>query len=171
MLTSLQTHLTRWSRWPVMLGLLVLCALIVGVLFPLLSPTAATADITALDTRLWYTRADVAAHMDTLTSAGRNAAALSHLTADLLFPLAYGALLAMLLLKTWPQSGLWKLALADVAADLMENISLAALYWTHPRLLDSLAPLAAWWTALKWALIALTFVFILLGAVNRWRSR
>ncbi|RMF44133.1 MAG: hypothetical protein D6755_09625, partial [Anaerolineae bacterium] len=76
-----------------------------------------------------------------------------------------------LLLKTWPQSGLWKLALADVAADLMENITLAALYWTHPRLLDALAPLAAWWTALKWALIALTFVFILWGAFNRWRAR
>ena len=153
-----------------MLGLLVLCVLIPGVLFPLLSPADAAEDISALDTRLWYTPADVRAHMDSLTPRERNAAALSHLTADLLFPLVYGSLLAMLLLKTWPESGLWKLALADVSADLMENLSLAALYWTHPRLLGALAPLAALWTALKWALITLTLGLILWGAFRRRRA-
>lgn len=171
MLSRLEVFLTRWARWPVMLGLAVLSVLFMGVIFPLFSPTAKSNPATALDTRWWYTTAEVQTHMQALSPEERNAAALLHLTADVVYPAVYGALLAMLLLKTWPGSRLWQLVLASVTADLMENVSLALLYWTHPRLLERLAPLAAGWTALKWALVALAFVFILVGALNRWRKR
>ncbi len=171
MLSRLEAFLTRWARWPVMLGLAVLSVLFMGVVFPLFSPADSKNAATALDTRLWYTSAEVQTHMQTLRPEERSAVALSHLTADVVYPAVYGALLAMLLLKTWPGSRLWQLALASIAADLMENISLALLYWTHPRFLHSLTPLAAGWTALKWALVALVFVLILVGALNRWRKR
>lgn len=171
MLSRLEVFLTRWARWPVMLGLAVLSVLFMGVVFPLFSPANNNNAATALDTRLWYTAAEVQTHMQALSPEERSVAALSHLTADVVYPAVYGALLAMLLLKTWPGSHSWQLALATVAADLMENVSLALLYWTYPRTLKNLTPLAAGWTALKWALVALVFVLILVGALNRWRKR
>lgn len=170
MWNRLEKLLRAQARWPVMLALFLACAFILGVLFPLASPTERRADVAALDTQLWYSRADVAAHMDALTPPERRAAARSHLTVDLLFPLTYGTLLAMLLLKTQPESRLWLLAPAAVLADVAENLLLSILYLIYPSGLG-LAPLAALVTALKWTVIALIFFYIIRGAFERWTAR
>ncbi len=172
MLSRLQVRLLRWGRAPVIAALAAAALFIMLVLFPAAAPQPSGGNAPlVLDTHLWYTAADIAPALEALTPAQRRSVAVGHLTLDVLFPLVYGTLFAILLLKTWPESGLWKLALAVVAADLMENLSLAALYLLFPAGLEALAPLAASWTALKWSLFTLMLLALAAGALIRWRSR
>ncbi len=166
MLTRMETFLRTQARWPVIVALALLSAFWMAVL----SGMGGASNLPPLDTRLWYTPADVSAVMNALSPAQRDLAARAHLTLDVLFPLTYGLLMALLLARTWPGRRLWRLAGAVVVADLMENTLLATLFWTHPRYLAALVPLAALWTAVKWALVALTVLLILVGAWRRGRS-
>ncbi len=171
MLLRLQTLLLR-ARWPLVAALAAAALFIMGALLPAVAPAPSDGRAPlAPDTRLWYTAGEIVPALEALTPAQRRAAAAGHLTLDVLFPLVYGALFAILLLKVWPESGLWKLALAVVAADLMENLSLAALYTLFPAGAETLTPLAASWTALKWFLFALMLLALAAGAFLRWRSR
>jgi len=165
-MTRFDSLLARLARWPTFLGLTLLSAFWLNAL----TGMGAAADLPPLDTRLWYTPADVSAVMEALSPAQRDLAARAHLTLDVLFPLTYGLLLALLLARTWPERRLWRLAGAVVVADLMENGLLATLFWTHPRYLAVLTPMAATWTAIKWTLVALSVLLILVGAWRRWRS-
>ncbi len=170
MLTKLESALTRGARWP-MIGFLALLSAFILLLFPVFTPAAPGAQPALLDTRLWYTPAEVDAALTPLTPAQRRAAAVVHLTLDVLFPLAYGTLFALLLLKAWPGSGMWKLALAAATADLGENLALAALYAAFPAGVETLTPVAASWTALKWGLFTLMLLAVVTGAALRWRNR
>ncbi len=167
-MNHLEKFFTRRATWPIIFLLVVLSALMVGLIFPHVAPTAFSPQHRALDLQLWYGAAEVHAHMDGLTASQRQQDAWAHLTWDMLFPLLYGTLLALLLVKAWPQHKAWRLALAVVAADFMENITLAVLYWTHPRYVDVFARVAGFWSAAKWTLTALTLFFIIRGGFDRW---
>jgi len=169
-MSSFDSFLTRWAKWPVIVVLALLSAFIMLVLFPMATPSSPGAPQPPLDTHIWYTAAEVTSTLDALTPAQRNAAAWMHLSLDVLYPLVYGTLMALLLKRAWPQRRMWRLAIAVVAADLMENILLATLYWTHPRDVTTLTPLAAGWTALKWTLVALAVVLALGGALQQRRG-
>lgn len=165
----LETILKRWATWPVVAALALAAVLIPLMLFPLVMPaTPGAAAPAPLDTRLTYTQAEVRAVIAPLTPAQRSAAAWGHLTVDVLYPLVYGLLLALLLLRAWPSRRLWLLAFAVVLADLAENALLAALYWGYPARLG-LTPFAAAATATKWALVGAAVLTVLAGAIRRAR--
>jgi len=171
-LSHLQARLLRWGRPPVIAALAGAALFIMLVLLPAIAPASSGGRAPLVpDTRLWYTAGEIAPALAALTPAQRRSVAAGHLTLDVLFPLVYGTLFAILLLKAWPENGVWKLALAVVTADLMENLSLAALYTLFPAGLDVLTPLAASWTALKWMLFTLMLLALAAGAFLRWRSR
>ncbi len=170
MFSRIESLLVRWARWPVISSLAAASLVIMLVLFPRLAP-AESPQLTILDLQLRYSAADVAAHMEALGPEGRQRAAITHLTADMLFPLTYGTLFALLLLKAWPGARLWRLALANVGADVLENLLLALLYWTYPRLLPSLVSAASFVTTLKWGLVAVTLLYLIRGGFERWTER
>lgn len=169
MLTKLESALTRGARWPNIFGLALLSALLMTIMSSMVTASGALARL--LDTYLWYTAPQVRAALGALSPAQRDLFARIHLTLDFLFPLAYGTLFALLLLKAWPGSGMWKLALAAATADLGENLALAALYAAFPAGVETLTPIAASWTALKWGLFTLMLLAVVTGAALRWRNR
>lgn len=169
-MSRLEALLRRWATWPVMTALALAAVLIPLVLFPLVMPAApGTVAPAPLDTRLTYTQAEAQAGIAPLTPVQRSAVAWGHLTADVLYPLVYGLLLALLLLRAWPGRRFWPLALAVVLADLTENALLAALYWGYPERLG-LVPFAAAATAAKWAMVGVTALLTLIGALRRPRT-
>ncbi len=157
--------LARWATGPVILAL----ALAALVLMQMLGRTGRT-DGMALDVRLGYTTAVAQAAIAPLSPAQRDAAARAHLTLDVLYPLVYGLFFALLLMRLWPRRRVWLLAGAVVLADLTENGLLAALYWTYPRELR-LIPMASTVTTLKWILVAVVFVALVWGGLQRLASQ
>ncbi len=165
--SRVEAWLDRRARWALILPL----ALVTGLLLTqMMTIGGAEGAAAPLDVRTWYTAAEVDALLGALTPAQRSQAAWLHLSLDVLFPLLYGLLFALLLRKAWPQSRLWLLAPAVVLADLLENALLAALYWGYPALLG-LTPLAAFVTAFKWTLVALSLFYLVRGGFDRWTAR
>ena len=124
-----------------------------------------------LDSRGWYTPAEAAALFDGLDRLDANARlvyAATGLTIDLVFPVAYGLLLAILLFRLF-RGGvpLFLLPLAMSAADVLENITVAALALSHAGAPTPLAWLAAAFTLVKTVLIAVTAAALGVGTV-RW---
>jgi hypothetical protein len=84
-----------------------------------------------IDSRGWYTPADAAALFDTLDQIDTGARAVyatTALTIDMVFPVSYGVLFAVLLSRLY-RSGppLYLLAAALALTDVLENITIAAL--------------------------------------------
>lgn len=122
------------------------------------------------DLRLWYTPAEIVRTLALYTLAQRRAAALGHLTIDVLYPLVYGTLFSLLIIALYrsrlaaPQRHrLLLLPWLTVLVDYAENIALAALFLSYPSLLPALAVLTPYLTVLKWTLIALTGLTALWG--------
>ncbi len=167
-----EARLTRWARLPVILALAGVSLLFMAVVFPQVMPLTGPAPAGALDVRLGgYDVAQVEALMSAMNPAQRRAAAWGHLIADGLYPLVYGLLLALLLVRAWPERRFWLLAPLVVLADWVENALLAALYWRYPQGLAALTPWASQVTALKWALIALSVGLILGGGLRLLLTR
>jgi hypothetical protein len=127
--------------------------------------------------RHWYTPQKVHQFLDDLkTDSNRNLYALSQVTLDVVFPITYGLLAAVTLYSLLGQSlpaleFLLYLPLITVAADLLENITVAWLAWTFqscapPRKLawlTALGTLVKWWSfyllllVLLWLLARICF--------------
>ncbi len=164
--------LARWARWPVMLALAGVALAFPLFLFPRFMPLTGSAPAAALDIRVGgYSAAQVEALLSAMTPAQRRAAAWAHLTVDGVYPLIYGAWLALLLFRAWPERRFWLLAPLVVLADGLENALLALLYARYPQGVAALTPWAAKVTALKWALIALSAGLILGGGLRAWLAR
>ena len=108
-----------------------------------------------IDVWIFYTPQDLADVLPAFDLQSRWVYAVSELTLDLAFPLLYTALLRLLVnyltarlgfQPTWPI----RFTYALLAADLLENMGIAALLWIHL----SAPPLLIWATtaasALKW---------------------
>lgn len=122
-----------------------------------------------LDSRGWYTPDEVAAlfdALDRLDAGARTVYATTGLTIDMVFPAAYGLLFAILLLRLF-RAPLWLLPLALAAADVAENLTVAALALAHAGAPSPLAWLAAVFTLVKTVLIAATLAATGIGA-TRW---
>ena len=124
-----------------------------------------------LDSRGWYTPGEAAAlfdDLDRLDGGARLVYAATGLTIDMAFPVAYGLLLAILLLRLFGRGApLYLLPLAMAAADMLENMTVAGLALSHAGTLTPLAWLAAGFTLVKTVLIAATAAAVGVGTV-RW---
>ena len=124
-----------------------------------------------LDSRGWYTPGEAATLFDDLDRLDANARlvyAATGLTIDMAFPVAYGLLFAILLLRLW-RGGvpLYLLPPMMAAADVLENATIAALALSHAGVPSPLAWLAAVFTLVKTILIAATVAATGIGTI-RW---
>ena len=164
-MSAVERTLARWARWPIILAL-ALASLLLMVALGHVGRQPGVPAATALDLRLGYTQAEAAAALAPLTPAQRDLAARAHQTLDVVYPLTYGALFALLLVRLWPRRRFWLLAPAAVLADLGENALLAAMYWGYPARLG-LTPFASALTTLKWGLVGMVALLLLLGFARR----
>ncbi len=124
-----------------------------------------------LDSRGWYTPGEAAALFDALDRLDANARvvyAATALTIDLVFPAAYGMLFAIVLFRLF-QGGapLYLLPLALALADVLENVTVAALALSHDGAPSPLAWLAAVFTLVKTVLLVATLAVTCVGGMGR----
>ena len=129
-----------------------------------------------LDGRGWYTPAEAAAlfeALDALDAHARTVYAATGLTIDMVFPLAYGLLFSILLVRLF-RVPFWLLPPALAATDALENATVAALALSYAGAPSPLAWLAAAFTLIKTVLIAAVLTATCVGSVRwlwarRWR--
>jgi len=133
------------------------------------------AGLDLLDSRGWYTPAEAAALFDALNQldgSARDVYAITALTIDMVFPASYGLLLAVLLL--WLFRGgapLHLLPLALASADVLENITVAALAFSYDGTATPLAWLAATFTLIKTVLFVVTLAVVFVSGMQRLWAR
>ena len=124
-----------------------------------------------LDTRPWYTPEQAAAlfgALDRLDPRARAVYAWTEVSLDMVFPVAYGLLLALVLLRLFEDGRpLYLLPIAGAATDVFENISIALLASTYDGAPSSWTRVAAAFTLLKSGLILATLAAAVGGAI-RW---
>ena len=124
-----------------------------------------------LDTRQWYTPEQAAAlfgALDRLDPRARAVYAWTEVSVDLLFPVVYGLLLAVALLRLVGNGRpLYLLPLGGAVADVFENISIALLAATYDGAPSSWTRVAAAFTLLK-SVLLLAALAAVAGGVIRW---
>ena len=124
-----------------------------------------------LDTRQWYTPEqadDLFGALDRLDSRARAVYAWTEVSLDMVFPVAYGLLFALLLLRLFGDGRrFYLLPIAGAAADALENLSIALLASTYDGAPSSWTAVAALFTLLKSVLILATLAAAV-GGVIRW---
>ncbi len=124
-----------------------------------------------LDIRQWYTPEQAAAlfaALDRLDSRARAVYAWTEVSLDMIFPVAYGLLLALVLLRLFEDGRpFYLLPIVAAATDVFENISIAWLVSTYDGAPSSWTRVAAAFTLLKSGLILATLVAAAGGAI-RW---
>ncbi len=144
---------------------------VVGCVAGLVWRNARLAGLDLLDSRGWYTPAEAAAlfdALDHLDTSARAVYATTALTIDMVFPVCYGMLFAVLLSRLYRGGPpLHLLAPAVASADALENIAVAALALSHDGAPTPLAWPAAVFTLVKTLLAAATLAATCVGA-TRW---
>jgi len=172
MTASIRAALERWATRRVALAALaVAAACIAGLAWR----QDRLGGLELLDSRNWYTPGEAAAlfeALDRLDAGARTVYAATGLTIDMAFPLAYGLLFAILLVRLF-RAPFFLLPLATAAADVLENAAVAALALSYAGAPSPLAWLA--WLAAAFTLVnALSgyagMAATLVGAV-RWLWR
>ena len=124
-----------------------------------------------LDTRQWYTPEQAAAlfgALDRLDPRARAVYAWTEVSVDMVFPVAYGLLLALALLRLFGDARpLYLLPIAGAVADAFENISIALLAATYDGTPSPWTMAAAVFTLLKSALILAALTAVAAGVI-RW---
>jgi hypothetical protein len=131
---------------------------------------------TVPDARLGYSAAEIRAYFDAIGPRGRGLYVATQLTVDLIFPVVYGILLAVLLAHVFPHPTWWVwVPVAAATADVCENLLLAALACTFndatqiPQAVIRTTAVAACFTVAKWGLLVATGLGVLVGL--GWRVR
>ncbi len=127
-----------------------------------------------LDSRFWYSPIEARDFLHTIGERGRRIYAATQLTLDILFPIVYGALFAILLIRVYSPpnaKNLMIVPLLTAAADLLENVTAAYLALQFDGEPSSVARVAAFFTAAKSILFVLSLILILVGAIaTLWRT-
>lgn len=166
MVSSISRAVQRCANWPVVLAALVGAA---GCAAGLTWRRSRLQGM-ELDTEGWYTPEEAAALLEALEGLEGDATllyAITALTIDMVFPVCYGLLLAVVLFRLFPRAPLWLLAPATALADVLENATVAALALSHDGAPSSLAWPAAVFTLAKWVLTAATLAAVVVGAALR----
>ncbi|NPA31800.1 MAG: hypothetical protein GXO37_07370 [Chloroflexi bacterium] len=169
--TPIVSKLRTWARPRIIAGLAVV-TLVYGQVLGRLLRLEAAAEPQAPDMLFFYTPARAYALLAPW-AADRFRFILAHLLADGLYPLLYGTLLALLLLRVHPtRPHLWRIPALAVLTDWLENLLLSVLLWAYPRRWDALAWLAGLSTALKWSAVAVSLALIVGGWLfGQWQRR
>jgi hypothetical protein len=175
MLTRFSDYLIRTASGRILIILFVVFILTTSVIFPLVSSLIEdpAGELESIDTKLYYSPAEFYEIIEPYGDQGRRVYALSHLTADVLFPLVYafffGLLIAYIFQRAFPKDS-WVQWLNLVPFmllifDLIENVSVVILLLAYPTQLEGLARFAGIITSLKWILAGITMVLPVAGGV------
>jgi hypothetical protein len=175
MLPKFSDFLIRTASGRNLVIMVILFFLTTSVIFPLISSLIEdpAGELESIDTKLYYSPAEFYETIAPYGDQGRRVYALSHLTADVLFPLVYAFLFGWLIAYIFPRafsvdSWVQRLNLAPfllLIFDLIENISVVILLLVYPTQLQGLARLAGLITSLKWVIAGITMALPVVGAV------
>jgi hypothetical protein len=177
-----QTNLLdRYITTRNLLFLFILFLLLSILGFPMVRTrlTELSGGIALIDTHFLYTPGELYRWIEAYGPAGRSLHAISSLTLDLVYPLAYGLFLALAIAglyrlslptKPWPQK-LSYMAFGVMLFDYLENFSAVTLLLSFPRRLPWLAGLISIFTPTKWVLGGLATVALFAGLVIWWTKR
>lgn len=121
-----------------------------------------------LDSRFWYSPVEARDFLKTIGERGRRVYAATELTLDIFFPIVYGALFAILLIRVYPPQTAKNLVLVPLltaTADILENLTAAYLALQFDGLPSTVARVATVFTAAKSILLVLSLILILIGAL------
>ena len=176
MVTRFSDQLVRLATGRNLLFLFLVFLLTTSVIFPLMSSLIddPAGELEKIDTKLYYSSAELYEILDAYGDQGRRVYALSHLTADVLFPLVYafffGLLIAYIFQRAFSKdSWVQRLNLVPfllLIFDLIENVSVVILLLAYPTQMAGLARLTGLVTSVKWILAGITVALPLLGVVG-----
>ena len=180
----------KWAKWKNILALFALQMLFSLVIMPSAS-SSDTHDIPILDLQFFYTPQRAYEIIGAYSPELRQAAAITRLTLDIIYPLVYGLMLCLLLVisfrKAFPASSPKENEIASsdyrpsrkdtfdfvifipwvgVLFDYLENFGLATMYLSYPTEFYLLARVTSVFTALKWIFIGISFLLALIAAVK-----
>ena len=166
----------------IMLGTFLLILALIntrGLAISSLALQEAAGGLTILDTRLVYNPTDVDQFLKALGAEGRTAYQLTHLTLDLVFPIAYSLFFAGASLWLTGKLGLstpqkQKVALLLLLAgvfDLLENFSIMGMVAAFPTQVNALALLSQLFTLIKFGLFAINVIFLVILIVMAIKQR
>ncbi|MCP4138882.1 MAG: hypothetical protein GY755_01070 [Chloroflexi bacterium] len=173
MKTKLLSLFQKWANWKNILALFALQMLFNLVIMPSAS-SSDTHDIPILDLQFFYTPQRAYEIISAYTPELRQAAAMTRLTLDIIYPIVYGLMLCLLLVVTF-RKAFPKSRFADTSVfvpwigvlfDYLENFGLATMYLSYPTEFYFLARLTSIFTTLKWTFIGIGFLLALIGAVK-----
>ena len=173
MVTRFSVLLIRLANGRTLLILFLLFILTTSVIFPLMSSLIEdpAGELEKIDTKLYYTSAELYEIMEDYGDQNRRVYALSHLTADVLFPLVYasffGLLIAYIFQCAFPKdSWVQRLNLVPFVLlifDLIENLGIVILLLSYPTKMVGLASFTGIITSLKWVLAGITVALPVVG--------
>lgn len=141
-----------------------------GLAISSLALQEAAGGLTILDTRLVYDQAVISQLLTALGEAGRSAYQLTHLTLDLVFPIAYSLFFAgaglwltgKLGLSTPQKKRVAVLLLLAGVFDLLENFSILGMVAAYPSQVPALALASQLFTLIKFGLFAINILFLVI---------
>ncbi len=174
---NVRLFLDRWATGRIILVLLGLFLLFTLVIFPLLTSQLSLLSngVSLIDNEFSYTPEKAYQMITSYGPQGRPLYIAVTLTADLVYPLVYGLLLALAMVyffrRAYAQNsviqGAVYIPLAAMIADYLENICLVILLATFPNWLEGLAQAANVFTGLKWGLLLTSILLVLVGIIAR----
>ena len=178
---TLFSRLEMLASRRLMAVLLVVFLVLFLVVFPMVSAQLAiySGGVHMIDMETGYTSGQVYQMIAAYGEQGRSLHIITTLTADLLYPLDYAFLFALLIvityLEAFPGGRLVRqmslLPFATAAFDLLENAGIVAMLALYPQQVPFLAQAANLFTTLKWAFLVCTIVLVLVGFLGLGISR
>lgn len=172
--------LRQFSDWwyNISTGWVTIVAVIVFILFSALvlpgqSKSVPETGVGTPDLSFYYPAQELYRMAEALGQAGRDVYIQARFTFDLVWPLVYtfllGTTISWVYQRVLAAESPWRLInllpVFGMCGDYLENISTSIVMWRYPQTTIVLDWLAGIFTALKWLLIAGSFVVLLVGIV------
>lgn len=169
MKNNLLKFFEKWASWKNVLIFFALQMLFNLVIMPAASGSGSH-DLPVLDLQFFYSPEYAYQVISAYTPSMRQAAALTRLTLDIVYPLVYGMMLSLLLILTFRRAFNSDFAVfipwGGVLFDYLENIGFAIMFLSYPREYYFVAQISAIFTFLKWSLIGISFLLALIGGMK-----
>lgn len=167
MLDSLFQSLIQYGSWPVYLALIVVWIL---CYFGFQFRAKKLNGVKVFDgRRKGYTAAEAKQILDDLGPDGRRLYAITQLTLDVVFPLAFGGLLFFAIAGTWRSPEFVRyfqiLPILAVVTDLLENLLTTYMAGSYKGTVSPIVGAASVVTQVKWSAYLLSLASIIVGLI------
>ena len=171
LINFLSEYIATWPGFSLLVVVLLLC---ISVFKWRTNKLMLGAENALLDSRFWYIPTDVQSFFAYINRnigrEGLNLYALTQITLDIIFAIAYGTLFAALIVRLYGAEIDWRLVIIPIlaaTADLSENVTTAYLAWSYSNASSPLAWLACGFTLMKWIMFFLSLFLIAIGGLRK----